>query len=81
MQLRLILIRHGVTAGNLERRYVGQADDQPLTEHGRQELLTGSSTAIPLPTPCTSVRCAAVRKPRNWYIRCWCPSRFPRSRS
>lgn len=40
MQLRLILIRHGVTAGNLERRYVGQADDQPLTEHGRQELLT-----------------------------------------
>lgn len=39
MTLELVLIRHGATAGNQERRYVGQMDDQPLTDRGRQALL------------------------------------------
>ena len=38
MQLSLIFIRHGLTAGNEQRRYVGQGDDQPLSEKGREQL-------------------------------------------
>lgn len=38
MDLHLIFIRHGLTAGNEQRRYVGQQDDQPLTEQGREQL-------------------------------------------
>ena len=32
MQLELVFIRHGQTAGNEQRRYIGQSDDQPLSE-------------------------------------------------
>ena len=35
MQLELVFIRHGQTAGNEQRRYIGQSDDQPLSEAGR----------------------------------------------
>ena len=31
------LIRHGRTAGNLERRYIGSTDE-PLCPEGRQEI-------------------------------------------
>jgi len=35
---RLILIRHGKTHGNLEKRYIGAQTDEPLCDEGRQEL-------------------------------------------
>ena len=36
---RLFLIRHGLTQGNLERRYIGRRSDLPLCEEGRKGLL------------------------------------------
>lgn len=36
--MKLIFIRHGKTAGNLERRYIGRTDE-PLCEDGITELL------------------------------------------
>ena len=35
--LLLMIIRHGQTPGNAARRYVGCADDQPLSEEGREQ--------------------------------------------
>lgn len=32
--MRMVLIRHGETAGNLERRYIGGRTDEPLCEQG-----------------------------------------------
>ncbi len=40
MQLSLVFIRHGMTAGNEQRRYIGQSDDQPLAPKGREQLLS-----------------------------------------
>ena len=37
IQIRILLIRHGETAGNLEGRYVGRTDEE-LCSYGRQEL-------------------------------------------
>ena len=37
MRVPVYLIRHGQTAGNLERRYVG-VTDEPLCENGIEEL-------------------------------------------
>ena len=39
MKIELILIRHGATIGNAERRYIGQRSNQPLSERGAKELL------------------------------------------
>lgn len=36
-RLTLVIIRHGQTPGNAERRYVGSKDDQPLSEEGRAQ--------------------------------------------
>ncbi len=36
--MRVVLIRHGKTQGNLERRYVGSTDE-PLCAEGKQEVL------------------------------------------
>ncbi len=35
---RLYLIRHGITQGNLEGRYVGAGTDEPLCEEGEKRL-------------------------------------------
>lgn len=37
--MELILIRHGLTAGNQERQYVGQSENPALIGRGRDELL------------------------------------------
>lgn len=36
--MKVILIRHGRTAGNMEKRYVGGRTDQPLCSEGMAEL-------------------------------------------
>ena len=36
--MRWVLIRHGKTQGNLERRYIGGRTDEPLCEAGRAAL-------------------------------------------
>ena len=36
--MKLIFIRHGKTAGNLERRYIGRTDE-PLCDEGIAEIL------------------------------------------
>lgn len=35
--MKIILIRHAQTPGNLEKRYIGKTDE-PLSEYGKQEL-------------------------------------------
>ena len=37
-QIELYLIRHGMTPGNVEHRYIGRQTDEPLSEDGRQQL-------------------------------------------
>lgn len=37
MRMRLLLIRHGATAGNLEGRYIGRTDE-PMLEASREKL-------------------------------------------
>ena len=34
-QIELYLIRHGMTLGNVEHRYIGRQTDEPLSEDGR----------------------------------------------
>ena len=41
--IELVIIRHGQTPGNAERRYVGCASDQPLSEAGREQALQAQS--------------------------------------
>ena len=36
-QMKLVILRHGQTPGNAERRYVGSKDDQPLSAQGREQ--------------------------------------------
>lgn len=43
--MRLLMIRHGETAGNLKHRYVGRTDE-PLTEEGRIRLMAARETAL-----------------------------------
>lgn len=38
MKIKIWMIRHGMTAGNQEQRYVGTTDE-PLCEEGRQQIL------------------------------------------
>lgn len=42
--VRLYLIRHGITQGNLDRRYIGGHTDEELCEQGKTQLLTLSDT-------------------------------------
>ena len=35
--MRLVLVRHGATAGNAQRRYVGRRTNEPLSEEGRAQ--------------------------------------------
>ena len=35
--MRLVLMRHGATRGNAQRRYVGAGTDEPLSEEGRAQ--------------------------------------------
>lgn len=42
--MKLLLIRHGMTQGNLEKRYIGRTDE-PLCAEGRTVLL--KQTAVP----------------------------------
>ena len=39
--MRWILIRHGKTRGNLEKRYIGCRTDEPLTPEGAEQLRQG----------------------------------------
>lgn len=45
--MKLLLIRHGATAGNLERRFIGSTDE-PLCENGVAQALR-LRTALPRP--------------------------------
>ncbi|MCI8512831.1 MAG: histidine phosphatase family protein [Lachnospiraceae bacterium] len=40
--MRILLLRHGETAGNLEQRYVGRRTDEPLTNEARRALLAAA---------------------------------------
>ncbi len=37
IQIKLLLVRHGSTSGNAEKRYIGKTDE-PLSEAGREKL-------------------------------------------
>lgn len=36
---KVVMIRHGITPGNLKRQYIGAKTDQPLSKEGREALL------------------------------------------
>lgn len=36
--MKIVLIRHGLTEGNLEKRYIGRASDEPLCREGKKSL-------------------------------------------
>ena len=38
LYFKLHLIRHGLTQGNLDGRYIGSGTDLPLCEEGRAQL-------------------------------------------
>lgn len=38
MKITLYFIRHGLTQGNQERKYIGQRENPPLSDTGRAEL-------------------------------------------
>ena len=44
MAVTLYLIRHGLTQGNLEGRYIGQRENPPLSDRGRRELTERKGT-------------------------------------
>ncbi|MDY3869413.1 MAG: histidine phosphatase family protein [Pyramidobacter sp.] len=46
--MELILIRHGCTQSNLERRYLGRSDE-PLCSLGRQQAEALRRTGLPIP--------------------------------
>ena len=54
--MKLILIRHGKTAGNLEKRYIGTTDE-PLCEEGRSCLRTKKYPAADLVIVSPKRRC------------------------
>ena len=45
-QIELYLIRHGMTLGNVEHRYIGRQTDEPLSEDGRQQLEKRKDTSF-----------------------------------
>ena len=49
--ISIILIRHGATAGNAEKCYIGARTDEPLSEEGRRQL-TGLKTQRPELSQC-----------------------------
>ena len=53
--MRIVLIRHGLTAGNLEKRYIGRTDE-PLCAEGERAL---RETA---PPPCDAVICSPMKR-------------------
>lgn len=44
--MELIWIRHGMTKGNMEKRYIGGRTDEGLCEEGRQRLLEQSMSGF-----------------------------------
>ena len=53
---KILLIRHGKTQGNLERRYIGRTDE-PLCEAGRAALEGRSYPACDILLSSPMVRC------------------------
>jgi alpha-ribazole phosphatase len=45
--MNVLIVRHGATAANRERRYCGMATDLPLSDEGREQL-TGTRSALRL---------------------------------
>lgn len=46
MMVRLILIRHGALPGGMDRQYLGQTADPPLSARGRDDLLARRARGI-----------------------------------
>ena len=44
--MRLLIMRHGSTAGNAARRYVGRQTDEPLSEEGRAACLRAGNCPL-----------------------------------
>ena len=65
---KLHLIRHGITAGNLQGLYIGSGTDLPLCDEGRAQLADLKERFAYPPTSCspglpTSLRCTICGKP------------------
>ena len=43
--MRVIFIRHGMTKGNEEKRYVGRTDE-PLSRRGREQILQKKTDGV-----------------------------------
>ena len=68
---KLHLIRHGITAGNLQGLYIGSGTDLPLCDEGRAQLADLKErfaypqvdTVFSSPLLPTSLRCTICGKP------------------
>ena len=70
--MRIYLIRHGLTAGNLEKRYIGRTDE-PICGEGRAQLAEGAFPACELLICSPMLRClqtAELLFPRQKPIIC-----------
>ena len=51
----MALIRHGMTPGNEEHRYIGRTDE-PLSQKGREQLLTLQKKGVYPAAACVAAR-------------------------
>lgn len=68
--LKIIFIRHGATAGNLEKRYIGRTDE-PLTEGGKRVLSLAKYPKADVVCISPMLRCrqsAEIIYPKQIYI-------------
>lgn len=75
MKLEVLLLRHGQTQGNLEKRYIGKTDEPLLlddTESMRKISALQkdwSRRALPVHRSCLSVRCCGADRPQSCCFR------------
>jgi len=56
------LIRHGLTNGNLEKRYIGCRSDEPLCDEGRQLLIESAPVFTVLASSCTRLFTSPMKR-------------------
>jgi len=56
-KIEIIMIRHGITMGNVEKRFMGCKTDIPLTKEGRSALLENEYPKVNLLFSSPMIRC------------------------
>lgn len=70
--MQIVFIRHSMTAGNLERRYIGCRTDEPLCEAGislAQQKTAEIRQTFPMPEVVLTSPSGAVSRRRRSFFR------------